>query len=70
MKFVPFQMERTLAMMVFFLLVVWLVSWTPYAVISLWSMVGAENLTPGAAVVPTVMCKLSGTVNGFVYGVR
>ena len=64
-------MEHTLARMVCVLLALWLVSWTPYACIACWAMFfGGRGLTPGMAIVPTVMCKLSGTLNAFVYGVR
>ena len=64
-------MERTLAKMTTFLLLLWIVSWTPYAVMSVWIMFfDANGLSANLALIPTFMCKLSGTLNGFIYGVR
>ena len=64
-------MERTLAKMVFSLLLLWLISWTPYAIMSCWILfLKAEGLTQEIAIIPTIMCKFSGTLNGFLYGVR
>lgn len=65
------QMEHTLARMTTFLLILWILSWTPYTVMSVWIMFfQAEGLTPNIALLPTIMCKLSGALNGFIYGVR
>jgi hypothetical protein len=65
------QKERRLAKMVFVLLGLWAVAWTPYAVLACWNMLlRGEGLQPHLAVVPVVLCKLSGTLNGFIYGVR
>ena len=65
------QIERSLAKMVFVLLLLWIFSWTPYAILASWTIFsGGATLTQKFAVVPTVMCKLSGTFNGFIYGVR
>ena len=64
-------MERTLAKMVTGLLLLWFVSWTPYAVMSMWTMFfKAEGLTQSIAIFPTILCKMSGTLNAFIYGIR
>ncbi|TRY67584.1 hypothetical protein TCAL_08042 [Tigriopus californicus] len=65
------RIERTLAKMVSCLLLLWFVSWTPYAILSLWTMFfQARGLTPTLALLPTILCKVSATLNGFTYGVR
>jgi hypothetical protein len=63
-------MEIQLAKMVSLLLVVWIIAWTPYAILSVWIIIfDAKGLTPMLALVPTVCCKSSAALNSFLYGI-
>ncbi len=64
-------MERTLAGMVCSLLVLWIIAWTPYAMLSLWILIfGGQDVSQAAAFAPIIACKLSATLNAFLYGIR
>ena len=64
-------MELTLAKMAFVLLMVWLIAWTPYALMTCWILFfDLRLLTANVALVPTLCCKLSAAVNSLMYGSR
>ena len=64
-------MELTLAKMAFTLLLVWLVAWTPYAVMTVWILCfDLGPMTANMALIPTLCCKLSAAVNSIMYGSR
>lgn len=46
----------------------WMISWTPYAMVALLGISGNENrLTPGLTMLPALFAKLSACVNPIVY---
>jgi len=56
--------------MVCIILLVWVVAWTPYAILSVWiSLFEGKGLTIRLAMVPALCCKLSAFLNAFLYGV-
>ena len=65
------QMELDLVKTLLLLLALWMLSWIPYTIMSLWILLfDAKNLTPELAFVPTLLCKFSATLNNFIYVVR
>ncbi|CAN7993754.1 unnamed protein product, partial [Ixodes hexagonus] len=51
------------------LVLLWMVAWTPYAVVALLGITGRWNLlTPLGAMVPAVFCKSAAVLDPFVYG--
>ena len=63
-------MEIQLAKMVSLLLFVWVISWTPYAIMSVWIIAfDGRGLSTSLALVPTVCCKTSAAFNAFLYGI-
>ena len=63
-------MEVQLTKMVSLLLFVWVLAWTPYAILSVWIILfEAKGLTTIMALVPTVCCKSSAAFNSFLYGI-
>ena len=53
------------------ILLIWFVSWTPYAIMSIWIMFFDQNqLTPLMAVLPTVCTKGSAFTNAIAYGIK
>ena len=64
-------MNSKLAKMIFGLIVVWLLGWTPYAIMCIWGIFhGAKYLTPTIGVIPLVFCKISAGANVMLYGLR
>ncbi len=64
------QLEVQLTKMVCVILLVWVFAWTPYAVMSVWiTIFKGEGLTIRLGMIPTMCCKLSASVNAFLYGV-
>ena len=50
------------------LVLLWLLAWTPYAIVSLIGISGhGDLLTPTATVIPALFAKLSACINPFVY---
>ena len=63
-------MEIQLAKMVCLILFIWIIAWTPYAILSIWIIVfEAKGLSSTMALVPTVCCKTSAAFNSFLYGI-
>ena len=53
------------------ILLIWFLSWTPYAIMSIWVMFFEhDNLTPMIAIVPTICTKGSAFANALVYGIK
>ena len=51
------------------LVFVWFISWTPYALVFIIPALGHVDLvTPDVDMIPAVLCKLSGAINPFIYG--
>jgi len=52
------------------ILVVWFMTWTPYALAALCGFVPALRwaLTPLASTIPGTICKLSAVLNPWIYG--
>ena len=66
-----FQIEISLAKMVFIILIIWVFAWTPYVIQSMWIMFfDGSNLTPEMGIAPSLCCKLSAAFNAFLYGIR
>ena len=57
--------------MIFVILLVWILAWTPYVILHCWIMFFEPNsLSAEAAIAPSLFCKLSAAVNSLLYGVR
>lgn len=50
------------------LVMMWMISWTPYAIVALLGISGNETrLTPGMTMIPALFAKFSACVNPIVY---
>ena len=57
--------------MVFVILLVWILAWTPYVILHCWIMFfETQTLSAEMAIAPSLCCKLSAAVNSLLYGVR
>ena len=64
-------MELKLAKMAFSMLLVWFLSWTPYAAVSIATIFfNGNGISPIVAVVPTICTKGSAFANAMLYGIR
>ncbi|GLH11796.1 Opsin Rh3, partial [Gryllus bimaculatus] len=62
--------ELKLAGVVAGVVVLWFVSWTPYAVVALLGVTGRHDLiTPLSSMVPALFCKTASCIDPFVYAV-
>ena len=53
------------------ILLIWFMSWSPYAIMSIWTMfLDHYKLSPVIAVVPTICTKGSAFANAMVYGIK
>lgn len=63
------KIEIKLAKISFFLITVWTVSWTPYAIVALLGIFTDRSmLTPMMSMVPALFCKMSSISDPFIYG--
>ena len=68
---VKLKMEITLGKMACKLLVLWMIAWTPYAVMNLWMMFFSPNgITAVFGLIPTICTKCSAAGNAALYGIR
>ena len=64
-------MEFILAKMACTILLVWFIAWTPYAVLSFWTMFfNSSGLTAIMGLIPTICTKVSAFANALLYGLR
>ena len=64
-------MEITLGKMACKLLILWMIAWTPYAVMNLWMMFfGPNGITAVFGLIPTICTKCSAAGNAALYGIR
>ncbi|XP_017772288.1 PREDICTED: opsin, blue-sensitive-like [Nicrophorus vespilloides] len=60
--------EMRLTMIVFLVIVMWFVAWTPYAVVSLIGIAGrADLITPLTSMIPALFCKTVSCIDPYVY---
>lgn len=60
--------EKRMAKMIFAMIIAFLVSWMPYAVVSMWAAFGdKENIPPTSTVVPAILAKCSVMWNPVIY---
>lgn len=60
--------ETKLALTVFVIILLWLLSWTPYAVVALLGITGQKHLiTPLVSMIPAVFCKSASALDPYVY---
>ena len=60
--------EMAIAKIVLGLVVLWVLAWTPYAVVTLLGISGNGNLlTPLSTLIPAMFAKISACINPFVY---
>ncbi len=65
------QSERRLARMALTVVLIWVVTWTPYALTALMQLLGWGHLIgPDMALAAVFSAKVSAIVNTFVYGLR
>lgn len=51
------------------LIILWLISWTPYAIVALLGIFSNQSLlTPTASMVPALFAKMASVIDPFVYG--
>ena len=68
---VQLKMEITLGKMACKLLILWMIAWTPYAVMNLWMMFFSPNgITAVFGLIPTICTKCSAAGNAALYGIR
>ncbi|XP_064084440.1 opsin, ultraviolet-sensitive-like isoform X6 [Macrobrachium nipponense] len=67
-RYVP-EIESRVVRTVVALVLLWTVSWTPYAVIVLLNVIGKHAIiTPMVSTIPSVLCKISACLNPYIYG--
>ena len=65
------EMEVKLVKMACTILLVWFMAWTPYTIMSIWTMFfNASGLSPTIALIPTICTKGSAFANALLYGLR
>ncbi len=53
------------------LISLWLVAWTPYALVALFGIFGGKGfLTPMISSIPSLFCKIASCINPFVYSLN
>lgn len=63
------KIEIKLAKISFFLITVWTISWTPYAIIALLGIFTDRSmLTPMTSMLPALFCKMASISDPFIYG--
>lgn len=63
------RVELKLAKIAAFLITLWLLSWTPYAVVALLGIFSDQSLlTPTTSMVPALFAKMASVIDPFVYG--
>lgn len=63
------KIEIKLAKISFFLITVWTISWTPYAIIALLGIFTDRSmLTPMTSMFPALFCKMASISDPFIYG--
>lgn len=63
------RVELKIAKISAFLIILWLMSWTPYAIVALLGIFSDQKLlTPTASMVPALFAKLASIIDPFVYG--
>ena len=63
--------EVKLSKTVGIILLVWILAWTPYAIMAIWAMFfDAYGLSPNLGLIPALTCKVSAAVNVLLYGLR
>jgi len=63
------NVEKRVAKTIFSLIFMWIVSWTPYAILALCSVFGIikEGITPFVSMWPAVFCKSVSCINPWIY---
>lgn len=62
------RQEIRLAFIIFFIIILWVVSWTPYATVALLGIFGYKNLiTPMSSMLPAMFCKTASCIDPFIY---
>lgn len=63
--------EVKIALLAAILISLWMIAWTPYALVALMGIFGGkELLTPFVSAVPSIFCKTSSCINPFVYSIN
>ena len=65
------MVERKLAMRLLTIVVIWLLGWTPFAVVALLQLLGyGEHVSKYISLMCMVVCKSSSVINAYIYGMR
>ncbi|XP_076028617.1 opsin, ultraviolet-sensitive-like [Oratosquilla oratoria] len=65
------KLERRLTRKTAVIVLVWVLAWTPYAVIVVCStFLNRDWLTPKTCMIPAICCKISACMNPFLYGFK
>ncbi|CAG0883900.1 unnamed protein product [Darwinula stevensoni] len=69
-RFGRIGLQGKLNRVVILVVVIWVLSWTPYAAVVLIGAVRSQYLTPGMSMIPALACKTSACINPYIYGIR
>lgn len=60
--------EIKLAVIVFMIIGLWFLAWTPYSIVALLGITGNEDkLTPLGSMIPAIFCKSSACIDPYIY---
>lgn len=62
------QQQRKLALIVFCVIGLWFIAWTPYAIVALLGIAGQNStLTPLISMIPALFCKTAACIDPYLY---
>lgn len=62
------QQQQKLAQIVFYVIGLWFVAWTPYAIVALMGILGMDEwLTPLLSMIPALFCKTAACIDPYLY---
>ncbi|XP_033727976.1 opsin-3-like [Pecten maximus] len=65
------KMDRDVAKTILWMILAFIVSWSPYALLSMTAVIGgASTISPGLSVCPTILAKISVVWNPLIYSYR
>ena len=66
-----FMVERKLAMRLLTIVIIWLLGWTPFAVVALIQLLGyGQYVSKYVSLMCMIVCKSSSVINAYTYGMR
>ena len=66
-----FMVERKLAMRLLTIVIIWLLGWTPFAIVALIQLLGyGHHVSKYVSLMCMIVCKSSSVINAYTYGMR